>query len=59
MQTLSSKHEKHIDFYKRIIDMTENRVALYIDVFDNEEEKAFKLAYEVKDYCIKKGLISF
>lgn len=50
--------EKHIDFYKRIIDMTENRVALYIDVFDNKKEDAFKLAYEVKNYCIKKGLLS-
>lgn len=50
--------EKHLDFYKRIIDMVENRIALYIDVYSEKMSDSLKLAYDVKNYCVKKGMIS-
>ncbi len=50
----ASEKEAPIDFYKRLIDMNEGRNGLRIDTFNKDREKALKLAWEVKNYLIKK-----
>lgn len=46
--------EKPIDFYKRLIDQNEGRNALRIDTFHEDKDEALKLAWEVKNYLLKK-----